>query len=103
MSKEKIKQLIENRIKEDGIYETGIQGVQLFRVSKSQPCVPAIYNPVVVAIVSGAKEAVLDGQSYEYDNSHYMCCTMSMPVEAGTPKASPDNPFWVSISPSMQE
>ncbi len=73
--------------------ETGIKGVQLFRVSSSLRCAPAVYRPTVVAIVSGSKEAILDGTSYVYDSSQYMCCTMSMPVEAGTPAASPDNPL----------
>ncbi len=73
--------------------ETGVKGVQLFRVTHSLRCAPAIYEPTVIAIVNGSKEAVLDGKSYVYDSSRYMCCTMSMPVEAGTPMASPDNPL----------
>lgn len=73
--------------------ETGVKGVHLFRVSDSFRCAPAVYKPTVVAIVSGAKEAILDGKSYVYDSSQYMCCTMTMPVEAGTPTASPDNPL----------
>ncbi|SHH95684.1 AraC family transcriptional regulator [Clostridium grantii] len=93
MSKQQIKQIIENRITKDGIMETGIKGIQLFRVSDSLRCAPAVYKPTVVAIVNGNKEAILDGKSYKYDSSKYMCCTMSMPVEAGTPEASPENPL----------
>lgn len=93
MSRQEIKQIIENRIKEDGMIETGIKGVHLFRVSTPLRCAPAVYKPTVVAIVNGAKEAILDGKSYVYDSSHYMCCATSMPVEAGTPTASPDNPL----------
>lgn len=93
MSKQKIKEIIENRIKEDGIWETGIPGVQIFRLSKTLRCAPAVYKPTVVAIVSGEKEAVLDGVSYKYASDRYLCCTMSMPVEAGTPKATPENPL----------
>ena len=73
--------------------ETGVKGVQLFRVTESVRCAPAIYEPTVIAIVNGAKEAILDGERYVYDSSQYMCCAMSMPVEAGTPAASPDNPL----------
>ena len=78
---------------EDGMVETGVKGVQLFRVSQSLRCAPAVYKPTVIAIVNGSKEAILDGESYVYDSSQYMCCTMSMPVEAGTPAASPDKPL----------
>jgi len=99
MSKEQIRQLIESRTGQDGLTETGIKGVRLFRATQAIPCVPAVYEPSVVAIVSGAKEAVLDGERHVYDSSHYLCCPMSMPVQAGTPTASPDNPlFGVYVS-----
>jgi AraC-like DNA-binding protein len=93
MSKEQIKQIVNSRISEDGLMETGVKGVQLFRVSESLRCSPAVYEPTVIVIVSGSKEAILDGKSYVYDNSRYMCCPISMPVEAGTPASSPENPL----------
>ena len=73
--------------------ETGVKGVQLFRVTDPVRCAPAVYEPSVIAIVSGAKEAIVDGNRHVYDSSRYMCCPISMPVEAGTPAASPDNPL----------
>ena len=93
MSKLQIKQLIESRVSQDGMVETGVKGVQLFRVTEPIPCAPAVYEPTVVAIVNGAKEAILDGATHVFDSSQYMCCTLSMPVEAGAPTASPDNPL----------
>jgi hypothetical protein len=99
MSKKQIKQLIENRMHKDGVMETGIKGVQLFRVTEPLQCAPVIYEPTVVAIVNGSKEAILDGHSHVYDSRHYLCCSLSMPAEAGAPDASPDNPLLgVSIS-----
>ncbi|MEX0349498.1 MAG: AraC family transcriptional regulator N-terminal domain-containing protein [Paracoccaceae bacterium] len=94
MNKDQIKQLIAGRTAQDGLTETGIKGVRLFRATQAIPCVPAVYEPCVVAIVSGVKEAVLDGRRYEYDDSQYLCCPMSMPVKAGTPAASPENPLY---------
>ena len=93
MSKVQIKRIIENKATGDGLMETGIEGLQLFRVTDPLNCAPAVYEPTVVAIVSGAKEAILDGKRYVYDSNQYMCCTMSMPVEAGTPTASKENPL----------
>ncbi|MGD1822666.1 MAG: AraC family transcriptional regulator [Pleomorphochaeta sp.] len=93
MSREKIKTIIENNIIKSGLKSTSIKGVELFRVTESLNCAPAIYEPTVVAIVSGAKEAILDGKSYLYDSSQYMCCTMSLPIEVGTPRASIENPL----------
>ncbi|MCY0092771.1 AraC family transcriptional regulator [Hoeflea ulvae] len=93
MSKHHILKMIQGRIVEDGLFETGVAGVRLFRATAAVPCAPAVYEPCVIAILSGAKEAVLDGERYIYDESRYMCCPTSMPVKAGTPTASPDNPL----------
>ena len=93
MSRQQIRQIIDSRLTQDGLAETGIRGVQLFRVTESVRCAPAVYEPTLIAIVSGAKEAILGGTSHVYDSSRYMVCSMSMPVEAGTPMASPDNPL----------
>lgn len=93
MSKQQIKQLLENSVIEDGMVETGVKGVQLFRVTESVRCAPAVYEPSVIAILSGTKEAILDGNRHVYGSELYMCCSMSMPVEAGTPAASPESPL----------
>jgi len=93
MSKEQIKHLIERRLPEAGLEETSLKGVQLFRVTEPVPCVPAVYQPTVVAIVSGSKEAVLEGQHHVYDSRKYLLCPMTLPVQAGAPQASPENPL----------
>lgn len=93
MSKQQIKQIIKDRIKTDGLIDTSIKGVKLFRVSQSHLCAPAVYEPVVIAIVSGVKEAIVDGKSYLFDSSKYLCCPISMPVEAGTPQATEEDPL----------
>ncbi len=78
MIRDQIKQLIESRVSADGMVETGVKGVQLFRVSSPLRCAPVVYKPNVAAIVSGEKEALLGGERFVFDSSHYMCCTLSM-------------------------
>ncbi|WP_375599636.1 AraC family transcriptional regulator N-terminal domain-containing protein [Devosia sp. Naph2] len=104
MNKEQIKQLIDRRLPEAGLVDTALGGVQLFRVCKAVPCVPAVYEPTIVAIVSGAKEAVLDGEHHVYDSSRYLLCPMTLPIEAGSPQASADNPLLgvtISLDPRL--
>ena len=84
-------QHIENKLSEDGIVETVVEGMKLFRVSKSIPCAPAIYECIVVAILSGSKEAIFDDKRHVYDSSQYLYCSISMPIKAGTLNALPDN------------
>lgn len=93
MNQDQIRHLIEGRVHEDGLTETGVKGVRLFRATTPIPCAPAVYEPSVIAIANGAKEAVLDGERFVYDNRRYMCCPMSMPVKAGTSAASRENPL----------
>lgn len=93
MTKRDIKGLLESQLSEDGMYATGVDGVRLFRVTESVRCAPAVYEPSIVAILNGTKEAILDGASHVYGSDKYMCCSMTMPVEAGTPSASPENPL----------
>lgn len=99
MKKQQIKQIITDKVSQDGMMVTGIEGVQLFRVTTPFPCTPVVYEPTVTAILSGTKEAILDGQKHTYDSSQYLCCATSMPMEAGTPTTSAENPLLgVSIS-----
>ncbi|WP_390913576.1 AraC family transcriptional regulator N-terminal domain-containing protein [Pseudosulfitobacter sp. SM2401] len=93
MSKDKIKNLIERRLPEAGLVDAALKGVQLFRVTEAMPCVPAVYEPTVVAILNGTKEAVLDGKRHVYGSDKYLLCPMTLPVEAGTPKASEQDPL----------
>ncbi len=101
---DQIRSFVEARVQSDGLTETGLPGVQLFRATQPVPCMPAVYEPCVVAIASGTKEAVLDGARYVYDNRQYLCCPMSMPVQAGTPTASPETPLYgvyISLLPRV--
>lgn len=93
MSKHEIGRIIEAHAGEAAMADTGVKGLRLFRVTEPVRCAPAVYEPTVVAVVSGSKEAILDGRRYVYDSDRYMCCPISMPVEAGTPHASPDDPL----------
>ena len=93
MIQTKIAALIAPLIQKDGLTETPLPGVQLFRATQPLPCVPAVYEPSVIAIVSGTKEAVFDGAKYTYGSSQYLCCPTSLPIKAGTPYASPDAPL----------
>ncbi|MDH2295222.1 AraC family transcriptional regulator [Cobetia sp. 1AS1] len=93
MSRQEITRLVASLAHEEGIRETAVKGVQLFRMTEPVRCAPVIYEPAVVVIVSGAKEAILDGERHVYDSCQYLCCPISMPVEAGAPTASPKNPL----------
>jgi len=93
MNKEQIEHLINRKLPTSGVVETGIQGVQLFKVTEPIQCAPAVYEPSITAILRGGKEAIWGGDKHVYDNSKYICCTMSMPIETGTPETTPERPL----------
>ncbi|WP_409439942.1 AraC family transcriptional regulator N-terminal domain-containing protein [Psychromonas sp. GE-S-Ul-11] len=93
MNKEQIEHIINRKMTTSGLVETGIQGVQLFKVTEPIQCAPAVYEPSITAIVRGSKEAIWGGNKHIYDNSKYICCTMSMPIETGTPETTPNSPL----------
>ena len=93
MSKENIKKIIERLVQTDGVFETGIRGVHIFRLSEPIVSSPSVYKPSVAAILSGSKEFFFDGHRHTYDNSKYLCCSVTMPLQAGTSNASPENPL----------
>lgn len=76
----------------DGVHETPLDGIQLFRVSAPVERVPGVYNPSVCIIVDGSKHAYHDGQTYVYGPDGYLCATVPTPVEAEIPHATPDEP-----------
>lgn len=104
MSKEQIIDLIKRRLPETGLVDTALKGVLFFWVTEAMPCVPTVYEPMVVAILSGTKEAVLDGEHHVYGSDKYLLCPMTLPVEAGTPLASKDDPLLgvvITLDPRM--
>lgn len=93
MDRAELRQLIERLAPSDGARETGLDGVQLFRVSHPVKLSPTIYLPGVCLLVSGSKKVCLSGKDHVYNVENFFCCTMPMPVEAETLHASAENPL----------
>ena len=92
MKKQRIRKRLEQLAATEGITETGLKGVQLFRITQPVERVPAVYSPGICAIVQGAKRAYFNGAIHEYNSDHFLCCTMPMPIEAEVPHATPKEP-----------
>ena len=88
-----VKQQVLANVAEEGLVATCIPGVSLFRVTTAIPCSPAVYEPAVIVILNGTKEAIYDGNRHLYDHNQYLCCSVTLPIETGTPQASEDDPL----------
>lgn len=93
MHKKQIRKLVEQHALEDGVTETGLEGVQLYRISNPIARLPAVYTPRFCLNVAGSKRVFQNGKVQEYGEERFICCTMPLPVEADVPKASKRNPL----------
>ncbi|NET09718.1 MAG: AraC family transcriptional regulator [Merismopedia sp. SIO2A8] len=85
--------LIDRHAISEGVTETPIEGLQLFRQSHLVERLPGVYDPSLCVIVQGRKRAYLDGKTHIYDREQYLCCTLPIPAEAEVIEASPEKPL----------
>ena len=100
MNKHEIVRLVDRHAIAEGVTNTPLQGLQLFRTSSLVERVLGVYEPGICAIVQGSKRAYLNGTTCLYNESQYLCCTMPLPVEAEVVEASSEKPllgFWLSL------
>lgn len=87
-----LRALVDRHAGANGLTQTPIDGLQLFRVTEPVERLPAVYPASMCCIVQGSKRAYLSGVAYTYDVEHYLVAAMPLPVEAEVPCATPDEP-----------
>lgn len=93
MRKSEIVQLVNRHAITEGVTDTPLEGLQLFRMSHVVERLLGVYEPSVCVIVQGSKRAYLNGRTYIYDENQYLCSTMPLPVEAEVVEASTEKPL----------
>jgi AraC-like DNA-binding protein len=76
----------------DGEYETPVSQLTLFRNSSSTEHNAVVYVPSLCVIVQGAKEVVVGGQSYRYDQAQSLIVSVDLPATTRVVEASPRKP-----------
>src|SRR3954463_15484361 len=66
---------------EEGLQPTRIEGVHVFKGSKSVPRAPMVYRPHIIVVGQGRKRAYLGGEVYRYDPAHYLVLAVPLPAE----------------------
>ena len=92
MDQRALRDLVARHAGPDGVTDTPIEGLQLFRISEPIERLPGVYPASMCCILQGEKRAYLGGVAHTYDEQHYLCATMSLPVEAEVPFATADEP-----------
>jgi len=73
--------LLLEKLPTEGIIETGIKGVQLFRRDTPYKKRPQMYKPQIIMLAQGKKHIYLGTKRYRYDTHHYYVQTVPLPVE----------------------
>ena len=66
---------------EEGLQPTRIEGVHVFKGSKSVPRAPMVYRPHIIIVGQGRKRAYLGGETYQYDPANYLVLAVPLPAE----------------------
>src|SRR3954453_21553395 len=76
----------------EGLQPTLIDGVHVFRGSRSVPRAPMVYRPHIIIVGQGRKRAYLGGEVYQYDPANYLVLAVPLPAECDA-EAGPGEPI----------
>lgn len=85
--------IIERYCDSDGIRETPIPGLLLYRSSVANLPSCGIYRSALALIPQGAKRVTLGDETYEYGRNRYMVTSVDLPVVAQVIQASAEKPI----------
>lgn len=79
--------------KQEGINETCIPGVSLFKSSAMDAPLPSIYSPCLLVLAQGRKQVVLNQEIYCYGPAQYLAVSVNLPVLNQITEASKTAPY----------
>jgi AraC-like DNA-binding protein len=88
---------------QEGTHPTHVGGVEVSRVSKPVPRAPIVYQPKILIVGQGRKQAYLGGEVYRYDAYNYLVLSVPLPAECET-EASPEEPLLlisIKVDPTL--
>jgi AraC-like DNA-binding protein len=85
--------LIERYADGDGVHETPIPRMALFRASQPTQPIHGVQEPSLCLIAQGRKQVMLGEQVYLYDASSCLIVSVDVPVVGQVIEATPDAPY----------
>ena len=76
----------------EGINKTGIQGIEIFKISTAFSKINTILPASICIISQGSKNLYLGEEKYTYNENSYLIGTIKMPVKSELINSSPENP-----------
>lgn len=92
MNQQKLVDLLNTLVPDEGIQEQIIEGVSLFRISEPFERTPQKYNPGIIFLAQGQKRIYIGDDTYTYDPLNYLILSVPLPLECEA-AITPDKPL----------
>lgn len=89
--------VVNRHIQADGVEETAIPALTLFRASSVSERDATVYQPSLCIVVQGAKEVVVGEEAYRYDPSSSLLVSVDLPATSRVVEASQNDPCLVVV------
>ena len=77
----------------EGVLETGVPGLSLYRQTRPTACTSATYEPRLVVFVQGQKRINVGRSTYLCDESTFLLTSIDLPVVSQVVAATPEKPM----------
>ena len=84
--------LMSQLAKSEGVSETALQGIRIYKTSRHMPRQPLCYGQGIIIVGQGRKKVFLGDQTLEYNQDNYLVLTVPIPAECET-NATEDEPL----------
>lgn len=81
MNLKEIRKIINSIMQNEGTIRNIVNGVDIFKINKSQECMKQCYEKGIIFIFQGKKEVLNDKSILTYDQNNYLILSMPTPVE----------------------
>jgi AraC-like DNA-binding protein len=89
MKNNRMAELLNALVPENGVIHDIITGVDLFRITESSPRSPQNYEPGIIILAQGHKRVFVGDEVYLYDPLNYLVLSVPLPLECET--SAPEN------------
>ena len=91
--------LIDKYCEGEGVAQTPVSAMHLYRATGPSMKVPTIYKPCLCIIASGAKEVSLGDDLFRYSPGQYLVASVDLPIVGCVTNASVALPYrsWVCV------
>lgn len=91
--KSTLARLIDRYTECDGVTETPVAGLTLYRASEPLARTPLCYLPTICVVASRGKRVHIGSRAVSYNEDNYLINAVMLPVEGELPEATPQQPY----------